>query len=596
MATLKRSPLAHIAAMTSVAAGLVHAAAAGTHAEHRQAGLLFASAAILEIGWAAWVWNRPSRTAFFGGAVLSIASVSAWVLAKTRGISFIVGLESKEALQFADGWATALEVMILVLCVGMLFRSDVERSANSEASGLRSRIAIGSGAVLILGSLPAMVAPHEHADATHDHGTAAATHDHGTTAATHDHGTTADAVADPAAALGTVHSHLSPDGTMPVAKPTKEQQDRADLLVIETEKALAPLANVKIEENETDGRFFREPSTNEVFRSIRDGEGGYEHFVAWRRLDDRSIVDPSAIESVVVSRKEGPPKVVAAMYVLPSGTLDGNVPDVGGPLTGWHVHEDLCFNDKREVAGTWSKATGCPEGSVRWVTAPMLHVWLTDTSCGRFAEIHGAALAGGTCGASTHTNSHSAASHDPDAISTPEPLAEEAELIRDSKAAVKRYVTTADAEAAGYRSIGDAMTGFEHFVNTPYLNDGYAMDAAHVESLVFKVEGAKKTLVSAMYILRDGSMMSDVPDFGGPRVMWHNHTDLCWVEGGRVAGVHRGGRCVPFGKLRVTAPMLHVWVIENKCGPFAGVEAIKSTGCAHETPEFTGALASEPLN
>lgn len=145
------------------------------------------------------------------------------------------------------------------------------------------------------------------------------------------------------------------------------------------------------------------------------------------------------------------------------------------------------------------------------------------------------------------------------------------QLVNDMKAALAKYSTTASVEAAGYRSIGDRVTGFEHFVNSEFLDDDVALDPEKVESLVFKVDGTNKELVTGMFILASGKTMADVPDVGGSLTMWHDHQNLCWDDSGHVVGVLLGEKCTR-GTFRPTAPMLHVWVVPNECGPFAGVE------------------------
>jgi hypothetical protein len=146
-------------------------------------------------------------------------------------------------------------------------------------------------------------------------------------------------------------------------------------------------------------------------------------------------------------------------------------------------------------------------------------------------------------------------------------------LIDTTAAAMAAYPDQASVEAAGYSSIGDGRTGFEHFVHFGYLTDGVELDPARVESIVFEVpdDGAKR-IVSAMYILGVGKTMADVPDIAGELTTWHDHQDLCWDGNGRVVGLFRNGACRPAGTLIPTPPMLHVWVVPNDCGPFAGIE------------------------
>ena len=60
--------------------------------------------------------------------------------------------------------------------------------------------------------------------------------------------------------------------------------------------------------------------------------------------------------------------------------------------------------------------------------------------------------------------------------------------------------------ALGYHTIGDAHTGFEHFVNWNLIADGRVLDPDYPESLVFKVDTdtGKKTLGGAMFMANPG--------------------------------------------------------------------------------------------
>lgn len=169
-------------------------------------------------------------------------------------------------------------------------------------------------------------------------------------------------------------------------------------------------------------------------------------------------------------------------------------------------------------------------------------------------------------------------------------LAVAKELIDATRSAVAAGFTgEADVLAAGYRSIGDGrrVGSFEHFVNPAYLGDGRELDPGRIESLVFERTSDGKRLVSAMYILGPGKTMADVPELAGELTTWHDHQNLCWDEStGQLAGLVVNGRCVPGGTFRATPPMLHVWLEDHECGPFAGVEA-------HTSPPSTaGATAA----
>lgn len=145
-------------------------------------------------------------------------------------------------------------------------------------------------------------------------------------------------------------------------------------------------------------------------------------------------------------------------------------------------------------------------------------------------------------------------------------------LIRRTAEHLSRWQDVAVAEADGYRSIGDASTGHEHLVHAGYALDERILDPSAPESLVYRVDGDRRELVSAMYVLPPGSTMADVPDLGDDRAVWHTHDDLCFDETGRVTGRSMDGRCVNGGVRVITPPMLHVWIVEHPCGPFAALD------------------------
>ncbi|MGY6499781.1 MAG: hypothetical protein ACXIVQ_02630 [Acidimicrobiales bacterium] len=155
------------------------------------------------------------------------------------------------------------------------------------------------------------------------------------------------------------------------------------------------------------------------------------------------------------------------------------------------------------------------------------------------------------------------------------------ELIAETQVGMDRFPDVESVLAAGYLSIGDGGTGFEHFVHLGYMADGRELDPDRIESIVARVHpDGSREIVSAMYLLEPGATMADVPDIAGSLTEWHDHQDLCW-EGVRVVGrVSTDGTC-PRGDFRGTVPMLHVWMVPHPCGPFAGLEG-HGEGCGHD--------------
>jgi hypothetical protein len=152
-------------------------------------------------------------------------------------------------------------------------------------------------------------------------------------------------------------------------------------------------------------------------------------------------------------------------------------------------------------------------------------------------------------------------------------------LVRATLTDIPEFDNPATAVAAGYRSIGDASTGDEHYVNWSYVNDGKILDPKKPESLVYEPQsGGREKLVAAMYMLPFGSSFADVPDVGGALTQWHVHRDLCLTNDPQQKLVSSlttiDGTCPPGTAKAGNTPMLHVWIVPNPCGPFAALEGI----------------------
>jgi hypothetical protein len=151
-------------------------------------------------------------------------------------------------------------------------------------------------------------------------------------------------------------------------------------------------------------------------------------------------------------------------------------------------------------------------------------------------------------------------------------------LLRATLADLPKYADPATAERDGFHSIGDAVTGDEHLVKWSYVDDGHILDPNRPESLVYEMRNNKKTLVAAMFMLPFGSRFTNVPDVGGALTQWHVHSDLCLTDNPDqkvLAGFTFGGQSCPAGTTKAgNTPMLHVWIVPNRCGPFAALEGI----------------------
>ncbi len=165
---------------------------------------------------------------------------------------------------------------------------------------------------------------------------------------------------------------------------------------------------------------------------------------------------------------------------------------------------------------------------------------------------------------------------------TPEQQAEAEELVTISLEKLPQFADIPTIEAMGYRSIGDAGTGNEHFMKWDLIGDGRVLDPDYPESLVFDVdrETGQKTLAAAMFMANPDDTLDTVPAVGGELVQWHVHDNLCYAgetNAWRVADVAPPDEeCRP-GTHRLSenpVPMVHVWIRPHPCGPFAALEGV----------------------
>ncbi len=383
------------AGLASLGAGAIHAAAVGVHSEHRPAALAFTGLAAAQLAWGAVALTRGGRALVAVGIAVQAAAVGGWLLAKTAGIGFIAGLDAAESVQLADGIAVALAATALAFGIVRLVDSAVPRVGSATRGvpgGAWARGAFGTAVVLV--SLTAMVAAGSHAHTGAEHGAA---HDDGTAdevaaGAAHDHG--ADATGD--------HSDMEgmegmEDMAAPVVAPTPydpempidlggvegvtpQQQAAAENLVAIT---LARLPQ------------FADPQAAEAagYFSIGDGVTGREHLIKWDLLSDGRILDPDYPESLVYDTSGGGRRLVSAMFMLEPGASLDDVPELGGALTQWHIHDNLCFTpgDNPRVAGLTQGDGSCPAPLQKLTPVPMIHVWIEPHECGPFSALEGVA-------------------------------------------------------------------------------------------------------------------------------------------------------------------------------------------------------------
>ena len=169
---------------------------------------------------------------------------------------------------------------------------------------------------------------------------------------------------------------------------------------------------------------------------------------------------------------------------------------------------------------------------------------------------------------------------------TPAQQAKAEALVRASALKLPKWKNYDDAIADGFKSIGDGITGEEHVIRYDWIEDDVILDPTAPESLVYKVERkadgtVTKTLEAAMYLLPSKYTLKNPPDVGGALMQYHIHNYLCFTveDAPQVRGITDGeGKCpAPLVKGNENT-MIHVWIIANRCGPFAALDSPIAAG------------------
>ena len=342
------------------------------------------------------------------------------------------------------------------------------------------------------------------------------------------------------------------------------------------------------------------------YSSIGDAGTGSEHFINGSLIEDDDLLDPAAPESLVYDVVDGQRTLAGAMFIASARPADDpSLTEWAGPLMTWHKHDNLCWSigddGEAKVVGIIDAAGNCANGVRAGGENPMVHVWVKPHPCGPFAALEG--IGAGTAAvaeadrvdmcAAEHGHGGAAAAtvvakpYDPNLpidLSgtpgvTPQQQAAAENLIAVTLVDLPQWSDYRVAEAAGFKSIGDGATGHEHFVQWDWIDDDVLLDPDFPESLVYEpqLDGSKK-LVSAMYMAPTSVALEDVPNLGGALTQWHIHNNLCYSnfpDHPRVAGVTSPNGTCPVGLVNPPpAPMIHVWIVPQPCGPFAALEGV----------------------
>ncbi|HWC09690.1 MAG TPA: hypothetical protein VG455_00560 [Acidimicrobiales bacterium] len=154
-------------------------------------------------------------------------------------------------------------------------------------------------------------------------------------------------------------------------RPSREDREAAARLLDDTRAGTARFQSIAI-------------AAAEGYRSGSPAPLPTDHYVNAAHLTDGKVLDPARPEALMYTLTAHGPILVGAMYLTNQSGEAG--PEVGGCLTRWHVHDNLCFApDTLAISGFTSDAGECPSGLVHLVPPAALHVWLLDVPGGPFA-------------------------------------------------------------------------------------------------------------------------------------------------------------------------------------------------------------------
>lgn len=104
------------------------------------------------------------------------------------------------------------------------------------------------------------------------------------------------------------------------------------------------------------------------------------------------LLDPRHPDELVYATTRHGLVLLGAMYMTHGLAQPG--PDIGGALTDWHMHTNLCFVlGKWAIDGFVTPFGQCPVLSINVTTPAMLHVWTFDNPRGPYGELDPADLA-----------------------------------------------------------------------------------------------------------------------------------------------------------------------------------------------------------
>jgi hypothetical protein len=394
------TPLRHLLAALSAAAGAVHLAMVPSHVDEWAAeGAAFAVAGWAQLAMALLAVTRPSRRLLQAMVAANLAFVAAWAVTRTTGSPFGPHAGHAESASAVDLTTVAFELLLVVLA-GMLLLGRVPGWLTGRRGQGRGGLLAGTVApIVVVAVTTAVLASPSASDHAHD---------------THDgHG---DGDAAGHAAMG--HGHAAGEGGDGGLAPVLQEDDRglSDLrnghhheiveheLDAATQRRLDEQLDVTREvaaryptlADARDAGFTRIgpyfPGIGAHYRNPNPGAMGRDGGI----MDREALLNPFVI---VYDGSEPTARIAGFMYL----TMSDEEPEgFAGPNDVWHNHQDLCLRDAAngeiDVPFGLDHAASEAEcsavgGDLLPISPWMVHVWSApgyddDPDVGVFHEVH----------------------------------------------------------------------------------------------------------------------------------------------------------------------------------------------------------------
>lgn len=329
---------AFVGAACSIASGAVHLGASQTHLEHLTLSRLFLAEAAAQLLVGAALLVTASRRVRFAALAVNTGSVLAWLATRMVGITWIDGLDVREAPQVSD---TICAVLAAAAVVALAASFATKRTGAGSGRVSPPIVALTVVMATVLGVVGvARLGSHEH---HHDEGVAAGATERGAPWR-----------------IGATDAELAD----------------TERLVEQTQAVVATFTSVADAESKG-------------FVRIND-----DHLLNTARVFDDKQLDPTAIEALVVGQRDGQDYIRGGMYLMDVNQTMRDVPRFGGPLMVWHSHGGFCFEPSGVIKAGPEAGGTCPAGSVWLDDPPMVHIYTeaqsdnsklrTQNACGTF--------------------------------------------------------------------------------------------------------------------------------------------------------------------------------------------------------------------